>query len=502
MDLTDSAMAGAKFKFFVPMLKSSKSPDGKMRLSGIASSTVRDLHGDRMTESALADMERAARNNLTIFLNHEYKVPEDVAGSVETATIRRDAEGTALLVFESIVINEVNQRAVDAWTAIDNGTKLGLSIGAMIPDGGAKFDKKANGWVIEHIELLETSLVGVPANPRSWVDYAVKALNARKNITPEADGPRVSFEMVVDDVAPTVLADMIVEGLAEEIELDLTDAKKPATHTHAHAHAHDHEHSHGYPGESETVHSHAHAHQHSHDHGEDHEHEDTMNDGSHDHWHNGAHSGDGDDAHAHKEAEGLLEAEVGEDGIVTKATVWIETKDETITIQTDQPDTTESVEPEVQDAGTNIGSDAEGETTPEDSQEAPSSDPETEDDSGLLDESGPGDDAVLGDDVTKALEDALGATIVATLTNSGNLVTVLLSELGTARSERDEAIADRDAAIALTEQTLVSTKAILDLVKATPMGRRTIIRDADAKFSALEGVISPEALKILNRKKG
>lgn len=174
----------SRFKIFAPMLKASLDTDGRMRLHGVASSTITDRHGDTITLSALSDMERAANSNMTIFLNHEYKVPEDVAGSVERALIRSHPQDSSIhdLVLD-IVVNDANPRAVDAWTAIQKGTQLGLSIGAMIPEGGASRDRKSGAYTIEHVELLETSLVGVPANPRSWVEYAVKSLN----LTPHAE---------------------------------------------------------------------------------------------------------------------------------------------------------------------------------------------------------------------------------------------------------------------------------------------------------------------------
>jgi phage head maturation protease len=185
MDLIDAAIAGSssRFKIFVPLLTASVDAAGQKMLTGVASSTVKDLHGDRMTENAIAEMERAAGQNLTIFLNHSYEVPEDVAGSVVDANVTRTADGEIVDLHFNIAINEENERAVKAWAAIKGSenrrpTKLGLSIGAMIPEGGATWDATAKGYVINHIELLETSIVGVPANPRSWVEYAVKALGA------------------------------------------------------------------------------------------------------------------------------------------------------------------------------------------------------------------------------------------------------------------------------------------------------------------------------------
>lgn len=171
---------------FVPVLKAAQSGDGKRRLSGVASSTIQDRHGDTMTRSALEDMLEQSNRGLTIFLNHEYRVPEDVAGTVERAHMKQ-ASGDIHDLTVDIVINEQNPRAVQTWEAINAGALLGLSIGAMIPDGGAKVDRKTGSYTIEHVDLLETSIVSLPANPRSWVEYATKAL--RKAELTEAAAP-------------------------------------------------------------------------------------------------------------------------------------------------------------------------------------------------------------------------------------------------------------------------------------------------------------------------
>ena len=187
-DLIDQAIAAtqgdplpsAEFRIFSGILKTGRGDDGRRRLWGVASSTVKDLHGDTMLESALDDMLTAANSNLTIFLNHSYNVTEDVAGSVESAHMSTKGvddkgEPIRLLNFQ-IVINEKNPRAVEAWESMDGGTKLGLSIGAMIPEGGATRDRKSGSLTIAHVNLLETSVVSIPANPLSWVERATKAL--------------------------------------------------------------------------------------------------------------------------------------------------------------------------------------------------------------------------------------------------------------------------------------------------------------------------------------
>lgn len=174
MTLTVEAAPAVKFSLLgVGALKSSSSSDGRMRLHGIASSTTRDLHGDVMQESAIDDMVRSASNNMTIFLNHSYTIPEDIGGSVETVEKRFD--GTDALLGLTILIDETNPRAVQTWKSVQAGRQVGISIGANLPDGGYVRNKDGT-YIINHVELLEASLVGVPANPKSWVEYAVKAL--------------------------------------------------------------------------------------------------------------------------------------------------------------------------------------------------------------------------------------------------------------------------------------------------------------------------------------
>jgi len=181
----------AMFKFYAPTLIASRGSDGEMRIEGVASSTVRDHHGDRITEKALRKMVKSAIG-MTIFLNHEYRV-QDVFGSVEKARIVKTSEvdeKTGEPIFDmrlGVVVEQRNPEAVQTWEILQPrqaadgtlkpGTKLGLSIGAMVSEGGATFDKSQGGrYVVDDLDIVETSIVTMPANPRSWIDYAVKSL--------------------------------------------------------------------------------------------------------------------------------------------------------------------------------------------------------------------------------------------------------------------------------------------------------------------------------------
>lgn len=168
-----SAMNDVKFNIVTGLLKAYES-EGIKRLKTTASSTILDLGGDEMELSALQAMAKTAQQNMTIFLNHKYQVPEDVLGSVELAEIANRSEVWDLDF--DVRVEESNPRAVSTWMQIQNGTKLGCSIGARIPEGG--YEKTDTGLKIKDVQLLEASIVGIPANPRSFVQHAFKALHA------------------------------------------------------------------------------------------------------------------------------------------------------------------------------------------------------------------------------------------------------------------------------------------------------------------------------------
>lgn len=209
----------ADFKLYSGLLKAFET-DGRKYISGIASSTVTDLHGDFMELSALQAMERSAKDNMTIWLNHEYEVPKDIFGSVADAKLSNRAQDIWDLDL-SIAVNETNQRAVDTWRAIDSGTKLGLSIGALLKD----FDMRKDGtYLIRDVDLLEASVVSIPANPRSWIQNAVKAAKAkRQGKSVAAMVPFTSTTTSAGGDSTTNLVWKISDGSPVEVESDDLD---------------------------------------------------------------------------------------------------------------------------------------------------------------------------------------------------------------------------------------------------------------------------------------
>jgi len=216
------------------------------RIEGTASSSVVDSQGHELTQKALQRMAESAVG-MTVFLNHSYNVPEDVFGTIEKAWIRKtsdfDAEGKPVFELRTgMAVLEANDRAVKTHDAIIGkpeegipGTKLGISIGAMIPEGAAQVSKsqgKAH-LVVDDVELVEMSIVGVPANGRSWIDMATKSLKesieAGDNPDLFAKAQELPDEDTLGDAAKAEVADEPVgapepeEGTAEQATVEAED---------------------------------------------------------------------------------------------------------------------------------------------------------------------------------------------------------------------------------------------------------------------------------------
>lgn len=177
---------------------------GRPLLWGTHSATnTQDMHGTWWSARALASMRATAARGLVIWLNHDYSVPESILGqSVEAQlTERTDPDaGTAhtdLDIATLVVPDDVNPRAMQSYRAVQHGVRLGQSVGCYIldwewqdPDGKrlAAVEEDMCGPVpydgdaaearlmILDVLMVESSLVGLPSNRRSWVHEASRAL--------------------------------------------------------------------------------------------------------------------------------------------------------------------------------------------------------------------------------------------------------------------------------------------------------------------------------------
>lgn len=189
------------FKFFTNTLKAVKNDDGSRMITGIASSTGIDRDNDRMSESALHTMKSTAEANLTIFTNHEYKVPDDLFGSCVEATIKAQKNASPIKIKSDdaevdvitydpqelevkikVVSDAVNPKAGQLYKAIEEGVNLGFSIGGVVKKASTVIDAITEKAVnlIESIELYEISIVSIPANPDAMNLAIAKSIHGNK----------------------------------------------------------------------------------------------------------------------------------------------------------------------------------------------------------------------------------------------------------------------------------------------------------------------------------
>lgn len=144
-----------------------------------ASSTAIDLEADRFTRSALEQMKDGFEGRL-IFLNHSYKVPQDVFGIVEKAELVK-REGRLDLDL-TIGVETNNPLAAQTLLYIQNGTRLGVSVGVIVAEAEKTDEEDDFGRKIIDITSiipLEASIVGIPANQTAWTRTAIKSLFER-----------------------------------------------------------------------------------------------------------------------------------------------------------------------------------------------------------------------------------------------------------------------------------------------------------------------------------
>lgn len=141
-----------------------------------ASSTASDLAGDDFSVEALKQMRDAAVGT-TVFLNHEYTVPEDVYGKVASVDIdtRRALDPlsgqTKNITFLDMDFTPVgedeNPRAVQVTNMLRKSQlRLGVSVTVLVL---AYKDREDGGRTITRVYFLECSIVGIPCNQTAWV---------------------------------------------------------------------------------------------------------------------------------------------------------------------------------------------------------------------------------------------------------------------------------------------------------------------------------------------
>lgn len=177
-----------RFSFETGMLKAYLVTDEKgiahKMIRGIASDDRIDRQGERFSSKAVQKMVDTAKQYLTLFSNHDHSW-EDTLGHVVGAEM---ANGSFKVECE-LESDTAEPRVEKLWNKLMSGTRLAFSIGGRVLHS---FVEEVNGVqvrVLDDLELLELSVVGIPANPRTFVEAIAKSLGGPP-VAPAANGPK------------------------------------------------------------------------------------------------------------------------------------------------------------------------------------------------------------------------------------------------------------------------------------------------------------------------
>lgn len=182
----------------------SGTPECKLNIHGYANTSAEDRQGDIVLPDAWAKGIENFRRNPILLLNHDMSKP---IGRVEKVKV--DKTG----IYVDAMISQAAERLYGTHTLIKDGALKAFSVGFIVKD--ASYDKKNDVLVINDVELLEISVVSVPANQYSL-------FSVRKQM---GDEERAKLIAQIEAREPV---DMKIELSAEVVEAPKAEEVKVA----------------------------------------------------------------------------------------------------------------------------------------------------------------------------------------------------------------------------------------------------------------------------------
>jgi hypothetical protein len=230
-----------KFKIVLPILKTrieiQKSEDGTERevrfVQGKASSTDKDLHGDKMAPEAIKTMAESLKfHEVPLNADHDTTWSAEI-GPIVKLEVTEDND----LVLEA-QLSEMS-KANDLWYALTKSNKkLGLSIGGYVKEYEmVKEESEEEGgtphWyrLYKDIDLDHVAVTSTPANPKTWVSAISKSLDkSQDEILMKKFEEKQEYEIAEKQRKDTRVKDLAVK-LARKVQdiessllLDLTES--------------------------------------------------------------------------------------------------------------------------------------------------------------------------------------------------------------------------------------------------------------------------------------
>ena len=189
-----------------------------LKIAGYANTTDKDRVGDVVTAQAWAKGVDNYRKNPVLLYQHKHDQP---IGKVDKVTVDRKG------IFVDAMVSDAAEKLHGVQTLIKDGALKSFSVGFRVKDG--RYDEKTDCMTITDVELLEISVVSVPANQNSLFsirksfegdsDYEefVKSFK-----TEESEEEMETEQIVVEEKSEAISETDVVETVetAEAIEVE------------------------------------------------------------------------------------------------------------------------------------------------------------------------------------------------------------------------------------------------------------------------------------------
>ena len=152
-------------------------------IRGVASDDQIDRQGERFSTRAVQRMVETAKQNLTLFGDHNHSW-ENTLGHIADAKFN-DGAFEVVCQLES---EEAQPKVKQLWAKLKSKTRLAFSIGGRVLKVIAEEVNGQTVRVLDDLELLEISVVGIPANPRTWLEAIVKSMDGAECAVTELEG--------------------------------------------------------------------------------------------------------------------------------------------------------------------------------------------------------------------------------------------------------------------------------------------------------------------------
>lgn len=209
------------FTFDCELTKADKDDEGRLFLSGIRSTTDKDLQNDIVSASRISDMAKNAVG-IPVVTAHNHEFTDEIGTVVESSV----QDGTKLFV--KTELDKDDPIAQRTWAKIAKGAKAGFSIGGgikAVSPGLGKAKRIIDGVVLQHVMVTSK-----PANPNTFAVALHKALDSNTLLIDECskqeDGKNMATENETVEKAGAQFSAANIDKFKEILGLDNLDAMK------------------------------------------------------------------------------------------------------------------------------------------------------------------------------------------------------------------------------------------------------------------------------------